>query len=173
MALFKNGSVIDDIWRFPGEAVLVAGPVAVSKARLLAEKDALIARHAPLGVVLASDDDLAGLEDVIERLDLVVIDFPKYTDGRPYSLARRLRDQLGYTGEVRASGDVLRDQVLAMLRSGFDALEINHPGTLAALEAGAVVGVHYHYQLAARGTREKPAGARPWQRVSLRLGAVA
>lgn len=172
MALFKNGSFIDDVWGFAGDAVLPDGPVAVSKARLLAEKGGLITRSTPLGLVLTSADDLAGLEEVLENLDLVVIDFPKYTDGRPYSLARKLRDQLGYAGELRARGDVLHDQLLAMLRSGFDALEISHPGTIAALKAGEVIGVRHHYQLAANSFAETVAGTRPWQRRSLQLGAV-
>jgi uncharacterized protein (DUF934 family) len=60
----------------------------------------------------------------VHRLAVVELSFPKFRDGRGYSSARVLRDRLGYRGEVRAVGEVLRDQWLFMLRCGVDAFEV-------------------------------------------------
>ena len=67
--------------------------------------------------------------DVVEmvadlpRLELVALEFPKFSDGRALSQARLLRERYGYRGEIRAMGDVLRDQLFFMTRCGFDAFE--------------------------------------------------
>ena len=73
------------------------------------------------GVRLAPEDEPAALVPFLPSLDLIEIDFPRYTDGRGYSLAQLLRRRHGYEGELRAVGHVLRDQIFYMHRSGFDA----------------------------------------------------
>jgi len=70
-----------------------------------------------------------------QRLELIALEFPKFTDGRAYSTARRLREQWGFTGELRAVGDVLLDQIPLMLRCGFDSFEITDAATIRALQA--------------------------------------
>jgi uncharacterized protein (DUF934 family) len=90
---------------------------------------------------------------------LVVVALPKFTDGRAYSVARRLRENLGYRGELRATGDVLLDQLTLLARCGFDAFEISHAPTLAALERGALPGLSHVYQ-PPTGARRLPAFAR-------------
>ena len=91
-----------------------------------------------LGVRLANDTDPATLTD-LAKWDAVAIEFPKYTDGRGYSLARLLRERHGYTGELRAVGDVLHDQLMFMERCGFDAYELkagkDMHGALTAFDA--------------------------------------
>ncbi|HIM25356.1 MAG TPA: DUF934 domain-containing protein, partial [Rhodospirillales bacterium] len=67
--------------------------------------------------------------DDLEHLGVVALAFPVFKDGRAYSNARRLRERHGYTGEIRAIGNVLRDQYLFMLRCGFDALEVKEGET--------------------------------------------
>lgn len=170
MALYKNGSFVDDDpWRILGadEALPAEGPVALPKARFIAERDGLAGRNAPLGVVIEAGEGLDGLEDDIDRLSLVVLTFPKYTDGRNYSTARILRERFGYRGELRATGNVLRDQLRFMLRCGFDALEVTHEGTIAALSDGRINLVSLHYQLASRDEAAPPtAGGHPWRRSS-------
>ena len=73
------------------------------------------------GVWIASDERPEVLKGELDKFAVVAVDFPKFTDGRGYSIAFNLRKRLGYTGELRAIGDVLRDQLFSMHRVGFDA----------------------------------------------------
>ena len=79
------------------------------------------AERGELGVWLASDARPEALKDVLDRFAVIAVEFPKFTDGRGYSIAYNLRARLAYTGELRAVGDVLRDQMFYMQRVGFDA----------------------------------------------------
>ncbi len=79
--------------------------------------------HGVSGIWLQSDDDVGVLADHLDHVQLIVIDFPVFTDGRGYSQARLLRTQLGYAGELRASGDVRPDQILFMARAGIDTFD--------------------------------------------------
>ena len=177
MALFRNGKPADDEWTMldTDSAVPSAGAVAVSKARWLAERETLVGRNAPLGLVLQSGENLDGLEADLSRFALIALHIPKYADGRLYSIARLLRDRHGFAGEIRARGDVLRDQIGFLYRAGFDALDVAHEGTIAALQAGTVVAVPHHYQPAAREDSEvhdtATSIARPWLRRS-KPGAI-
>lgn len=103
---------------------LPEGAVLVSLSRFQAERDALIARNAPIGVRLKSDQPPEELGEDVHRLSLVVLEFPKFRDGRPFSWARLLRTRLGFKGEVRAAGDFLYDQIAYQKRVGFDAWEV-------------------------------------------------
>lgn len=166
MALFRNGALVgEDAWTpAQAETPLPADrPVIVGKARFLAERETLSSRNAPLGLVLDAGEDLEGLDADIARFALVVVRFPKYTDGRGYSLARLLRERHGFTGELRASGDVLRDQIPFMRRCGFDSFEVTHEPTIRALAEGRVRGVSHHYQPAAV---PEPAPGPRWRRIS-------
>ncbi|MEZ5937837.1 MAG: DUF934 domain-containing protein [Hyphomonadaceae bacterium] len=124
MPLLKNGRLAEDAWAFaPDDADLaVGGCITVSLSRFLAETDALTARNEGIGVRLAPADDPSLLSDHLDRLQLIEVEFPKYVDGRGYSIAQLLRRRLGYSGELRAVGQVLRDQLAYMTRCGFDAL---------------------------------------------------
>ena len=93
------------------------------------ERDALIKRKDPVGVRLQSDHTAGDVADDLEHLDVVALAFPVFKDGRAYTNARRLRERHGYRGEVRAIGNVLRDQYLFMVRCGFDALEVKEGET--------------------------------------------
>ena len=90
------------------------------------ERETLLARTSPLGVALEPADDPKEIASDLDRLALVSIHFPKFTDGRGYSIARLLRERYGYRGRVRAVGDVLRDQLFYMLRCGFDSFAMKH-----------------------------------------------
>ena len=106
------------------DAPLPDGAVLVSLARFQAERDILIARNAPLGVRLKSDQSPERLGEDVHRLSLVALEFPKFRDGRAFSWARLLRTRLGFQGEVRAVGDFLYDQIAYQRRVGFDAWEV-------------------------------------------------
>jgi uncharacterized protein (DUF934 family) len=99
------------------------GEVILSLARFQAEGDRLISEGRAVGVRLTTDEEVEALAYDLPRIALVALAFPKFRDGRHYSNARVLRERYGYTREVRATGDVLREQAGFMLRCGIDAFE--------------------------------------------------
>ncbi len=126
MALIKDGQRVDDPWIAVADdaGVPPSGPVIVSLTRWRAEREALSARDEPVGVRLASHEAAADIAPDLDRIALVALEFPTFRDGRAYSTARLLRERHGFKGELRAVGNVLRDQLLFMHRCGFDAFEI-------------------------------------------------
>ena len=148
--VIRDGRVEPDAWTFVGlaeapvEAPLPAGAVVVPLAYWKANRDPLSARGAPVGVWLKADDDAAALAGDLDRLALVAVHFPKFTDGRGYSTAALLRRRYGYRGELRAFGDVGRDQLFYLLRCGFDAFTLApHHDPRAALAGLEVFSVRY------------------------------
>ena len=137
MPLIKNGAEAENIWTFiDGEAELNDGvAVTLSLQRFLSAAEDLRARNTPFGVRLQPDDDPAALVPHLQYLQLIEVSFPKYTDGRGYSQAQLLRRRHGYTGELRAVGHVLRDQIFYMNRSGFDAYETRRADLSGVLDA--------------------------------------
>ena len=126
MPLIRNGDYAEDGFAaVADEAPLPDGPVIVSLARFAKEREALLARNTPLGVRLKSDESPAALGEDLRRLALVVLEFPKFRDGRAFSWARLLRTRLGFGGEIRASGDFLYDQLAFMHRVGIDGFEVS------------------------------------------------
>lgn len=126
MALIKDGAIAVDPWRFaegPSE-VGDEDPVFVSLELWRAERERLSQRAAPLGLRLAAGESPELVADDLGRFAAIALEFPKFTDGRAYSYARILRQRYGYRGELRAVGEVLRDQLLFMHRCGFDAIEL-------------------------------------------------
>jgi uncharacterized protein (DUF934 family) len=137
MQIIRNRAIVDDDFvHVPDGAELPGGgkPI-VTLARYAGGREELLARYPALGVRVASDK-LPG--DIAEpgRLALIAIEFPRFSDGRGYSIARLLRDRHGFTGELRAVGWVLRDQLYYMERCGFTAFELQPGKPLeSALEA--------------------------------------
>ncbi len=126
MPLVKNGKVADDVFvHVPDGAELPDGAaVLVSAAQFLEDPEALLARSGKLGVIWPNNRDVDDLVPFLDRLAVVALVFPSFRDGRAYSQARLLRERHGYDGELRATGQVLRDQFVFMLRAGFDAFEV-------------------------------------------------
>lgn len=145
MPLIKDGAFVEDRFTYvEDDAPLPEGAVIVSFTRWQDEKDALIARGTPLGVKLLSGEEPAPLKDDLDKLDVIALDFPMFKNGRAYSYARLLRSRYGYKGEMRATGDVLRDQLFFMARCGFDAFEVSQRITLDAFkEALGEISVVY------------------------------
>ena len=141
--------VTDDPWQRIDNAAtpeaLPGGPVIVPLSLWLEHHPALRARAAPLGVWLASEEAAESLCDTIGALALIAIHFPVFSDGRGYSNARILRERLGWHGELRAIGDVLRDQLFLMRRCGFDSFEIRADRS-AADALGSLRDFHHAYQ---------------------------
>ena len=129
MPLIKHNAFVENTFaHVADDEALPDGPIVVSLKRWQAERETLAARNAPLGVRLSSDQSPEALGADVSHFALIELEFPKFRDGRGYSWARILRQRLGFTGEVRAVGDVLRDQWLFMSRCGVDAFEVR-PGT--------------------------------------------
>jgi uncharacterized protein (DUF934 family) len=129
MPLIKNNTFVENTFaHVADDEPLPEGAIVVSLKRWQAERDTLAARNAPLGVRLTSDQSPETLSADVNHFALIELEFPKFKDGRGYSWARLLRQRLGFHGEIRAVGDVLRDQWLFMSRCGVDAFEVR-PGT--------------------------------------------
>jgi len=165
MALWRRDGFAEDKWTYvvDGDVLPAAGPVIVSAQRWSAERDALGIRADLVGVSIAAGKDaMAQLSEAATR-PLVVLSFAKFADGRAFSYAELLRERFHFTGELRAGGDVLLDEVPLMLRCGFDSFEVINEPTLRALKRGHLPGVSLFYQPSVEPD-EVPAGTRPWLR---------
>ena len=129
MPLVENGRVVEDRFvRVADDAPIPDRvPVLVSAKRFLAEANELVSRDGSLGVLWPNDRRVAELEPWLGHLALIALNFPKFRDGRAYSQARLLREQLNFRGMLRATGEVLRDQFHFLVRSGFDSFEVKKP----------------------------------------------
>lgn len=126
--IIKDRAVVADDWTVlrlnegdtPEEFAVPAGKVIVPLTVWQAQR-ATLQKRTDVGVWIASDERPEALKDDISALPVIAVDFPKFADGRGYSIAYNLRARLGFTGELRAIGDVLRDQLFYMQRVGFNA----------------------------------------------------
>jgi uncharacterized protein (DUF934 family) len=165
--VWHDGAFHPDEWvRHTPEAALVTGdyPLLVSLKDFLASPEAFVAHEGPLGVEVAAGEAVDALVPHFPRLALIALAFPKFSDGRSYSAARLLRERLGFSGELRAVGDVLADQIPLMRRCGITSFEVHHAPTRAALRAGHLAEMHHYYQPIPTAPHEAPAGTRPWLR---------
>jgi uncharacterized protein (DUF934 family) len=126
MPLVKQGRITTDLFvqiadgaELPGD-----GAILVPAARFLEDPEAMLRRAGKLGVIWPNNRNLDDLVPYLDRLAAVALVFPSFRDGRAYSQARLLRERHGYDGELRATGQVLRDQFVFMSRAGFDAFEV-------------------------------------------------
>jgi uncharacterized protein (DUF934 family) len=133
MRLVKSGQAVEDRYvRVLDDAPLPDGvSVIVPAERLLANADEILRRTAPIGVLWPNNRKVSELAPHLDRLALVALVFPTFRDGRAYSQARLLRESYGFRGELRATGDVLRDQFMFLVRAGFDAFEVKKDADVA------------------------------------------
>ena len=128
--IIKQRQVVADNWQLlkpAGDGSLTVpaeGDVIVPLGVWRERRDALIGRAGKLGVWLDSHEDPALLAGDLQNFELIAVNFPQFTDGRGYSIARLLRERYGWRGELRAIGDVLRDQLFYLARCGFDAFSL-------------------------------------------------
>ncbi|WP_158811560.1 DUF934 domain-containing protein [Beijerinckia sp. L45] len=160
MAYFKNGTFPTDPWDQGLEGD--ARHCLLTLAEWLERRDAGQSLPSPLGLALEPGFAVEGLHEHVQHIDLITIAFPKFTDGRGYSMAWLLRSRLGYKGELRAVGDVLFDEMQFMVRCGFDAFDIADPDTLRLLKEGRRGAFDRFYQPGLEP--EIPEGTRPWAR---------
>jgi uncharacterized protein (DUF934 family) len=135
--LIKDRKIVDDSWLLikAGEdgampAIPAAGDVIVPLPVWQESKQQLLMRDGRLGVWLDSAEDPAAIALDLTHFAVVAVNFPSYTDGRGYSTARLLRERYGYAGELRAIGEVLRDQIFYMHRCGFNAFAVREGKSL-------------------------------------------
>lgn len=126
--IIKNKTVVDDDWSVlrlsendTAESVAVAAGKVIVPLSVWQAQRASLQQRADLGVWLASDQRAESLRDDLDKFAVIAVDFPRFADGRGYSIAYHLRSRLAYRGELRAIGAVLRDQMFYMLRVGFNA----------------------------------------------------
>jgi uncharacterized protein (DUF934 family) len=127
--IIKNNAVIDETWHLlPKDTsfddLSNCDDLIVPLALWREHGHALEARDGGLGVWLDSDEEAEEIGADVGKFQVIALNFPAFTDGRSYSNARLLRDRYGYKGELRAIGDVLRDQLFYLHRCGFDAFAI-------------------------------------------------
>ena len=145
MALIKDGSLAEDSWRTLSDedAVIGNGPIIISFERWRDGRDALKRHNGPLGIRMKSDQPPALIADDIDRFHLIALEFPTLADGRAFSYARLLRERHGFKGELRAVGDVYKDQLYFMQRCGFSSFELpagrDPNDALGALKSFSVV----------------------------------
>lgn len=135
-SLIKHEHLVDDTWKvlalaeneLPATVKLPCGPLLVPVAVWHARRRELVEREYahgwPLGVWLAADQGPETIADDLDDLSAIAVHFPKATDGRGYTTARLLRERHAYRGELRAIGEVLRDQLFYLRRCGFDAFAL-------------------------------------------------
>src|SRR5579883_725915 len=139
MPLIKNGRVVADRYVHvlddapPPDGI----PVIIPAARFLADAAEILHHDASVGVAWPNDRRVAELSPYLDRLALIALVFPTYKDGRAYSQARLLRERYGYRGELRATGQVLRDQFVFLIRAGFDAFDVVKQADAEAFEETA------------------------------------
>jgi uncharacterized protein (DUF934 family) len=126
MPLVKGGKISTDALLPAADdtPLPVDGAVLISSARFLEDREAILRRADKVGVIWPNNRDVDDLVPYLDRLAVVGLVFPTFRDGRAYSQARLLRERYLYRGELRATGQVLRDQFVFMLRAGFDAFDV-------------------------------------------------
>lgn len=147
MPLIKDGKIVEDPWTevAPGAPLPDADALLVPYETWKDHREALMRRNSRLGVRLAADQPPQLIAGDLDRLDLVALAFPTFRDGRAYSYARLLRERYGFKKELRAVGNVLRDQFVAMLRCGFDSFEVKDESAAEAWRA-AIAEFELFYQ---------------------------
>ena len=137
MPLVKGGKIATDMFvHLADDAEIPAdGAVLISAAKFLEHPETLSDRAGKTGVSWPNNRDVDDLVPYLDRLAVVALVFPTFRDGRAYTQARLLRERHGFKGELRATGQVLRDQFVFMLRAGFDAFDVRKASDAEAFAA--------------------------------------
>jgi len=128
MQIIKDKQIIDNDWTFVADDVEVSdiGNITISLARWKNQQQQLLNRSGKIGIRLTPTDPVADLQDTLKGVDLIELDFPGFGDGRLFSHARLLSSRLRYTGEIRAVGNFLPDQMFYLWRVGVNAFQLTN-----------------------------------------------
>lgn len=167
MPIFKGDAFAPDDWRnlAAGEDVPLEGNVILTLPQWQDVKLQAQTANIPLGLFVEPGTAAQIIAPELPRFGLVVVAFPKFTDGRGYSLAHQFRFRYGFAGELRATGDILFDQLQLLARCGFDSFDIRDVATIRLLEAGRRPDLGIFYQPGFGP--ELPEQTRPWARRAL------
>src|ERR1700730_10848885 len=148
MPVFKGDGFVPDDWHnlAQGEGFPPDGKVILTLAQWQTASAHAQTGKIPLGLLIEPGQDIRTIAPDLGRFALVAVAFAKFTDGRGYSLAHRLRSTLGVAGELRATGEILFDQLQLLARCGFDSFEIRDVATLRLLETGRRPSLRIFYQ---------------------------
>ncbi len=126
MPIIKDGAVVADPWIFEEGDTVLGGdaPIIVTLERWQTDRETLIGHNGPIGLRLKDNQSPAVIAEDLQRFALIALEFPMFKNGRGYSSARLLRGRYKFTGEIRAVGDVLRDQVAFMARCGINSFDV-------------------------------------------------
>lgn len=129
MQIIKDAQVVNDNWQLLSiettlDDISAQDNVILPLSLWLANKNQLENRQEKTGVWLNSAEEIESIAENVAAIPLIALEFPSFTDGRHYSSARILRERYHYQGEIRAIGDVLKDQLFAMHRCGFNSFVI-------------------------------------------------
>ncbi|RZU44876.1 uncharacterized protein (DUF934 family) [Fluviicoccus keumensis] len=122
--IIHGRQIIDDAFTLVTEGPLPSGAVCVSLGYFLENRSAVLSHTGLKGVQLKPDQHPELLGDAVTSLDMIALEFPAFADGRGYSYAWLLRNRLGFTGELRATGDVFKDNIYYLSRCGFDSFAV-------------------------------------------------
>ncbi len=141
----RDLQIIEDTWQLVGdEADLPGGDIIVSHARWQKEREQLGSRDGRVALRINGDTPVAAIAEDLGCFALIALEFPKFGDGRCFSHARLLRERYRYAGELRAIGDVLRDQLYFMRRCGIDSFAVREDRSIEdALKAFTEFSVRY------------------------------
>ena len=132
MPLIRNGAFADDHFvTVSDDAPMPLNGTIVSLARFQRDRESVLSRNSPLGVRLKSSESPEPLGEDAHRLAVIVLEFPIFRDGRPFSWARLLRTRMNYQGDIRAAGHFLYDQIAFATRVGFNSFDVPDGFTLA------------------------------------------
>lgn len=149
MQIIKDKTIVPDHWTYIPDDQPLEGDITVSLQRWQSEKNILMRRAGKLGLRLSPTDDVANIAADLQHFQLIEIEFPAFADGRGFSQARLLRSRYHYSGELRAVGKFLRDQLFYLQRVGFNSFALEKqddlPGALNALDDFSVTYQTSHH----------------------------
>ncbi len=136
MQIIKDKQITPDDWNYIADnSPITPGKITVSLSRWQAEKDTLLNLQGMLGIRITTDQPVALIADDLKHFALVELDFPAFTDGRGFSQAWLLRNRYHYTGEIRAVGNFMRDQLFYLHRVGINSFKLENTTDLESAAA--------------------------------------
>lgn len=172
--VYSDGTFFAESWNLLGDdnEEPAKGNVIVPLERFLREPQTFLKSSGQMAVQIAAGDKVEKLQPYLDKVSLVIVTFPKFTDGRGFSAARILREAMGYKGDIRAAGDYILDQIPLLRRCGISSFDLTKPEVIKALQAGEWPEVSKYLQPV--GTIEEiPVSTRPWARRSARTDVQA
>ncbi|QWF70931.1 DUF934 domain-containing protein [Methylomonas paludis] len=152
MQIIKDKQIVENQWTFiddDSEIGADAGNISVSLQRWQNQSQSLLDRAGKIGVRLLPADNIDDLANHLDQLALIELNFPVFTDGRLFSLARLLRSKYGFQGEIRAVGHYLPDQVYFLSRVGVNAFALENQSQIP-LVLTSLADFSVNYQLSSQ-----------------------